>query len=200
MIDALAGGFADPVLDSQSVFRAVLHAMANPASIVELGMLAQPPAPLSPAAAAVALTLCDPDTPLWLDGQLARNDAVRAWIAFHCAAPLTSLPGEAAFALVSAGQAFPALDLFAQGSQEFPDRSTTLVIEVDALGSGENLQFEGPGIDGAAALAVAGIPRHFAAQWQANRDRFPRGVDLVLVASGRIACLPRTARLIGAEA
>ncbi len=44
----LAGGFADPVLDAQSVFRTLLGAMSNPAQIHPL----QPAC--SPACAAVA--------------------------------------------------------------------------------------------------------------------------------------------------
>jgi alpha-D-ribose 1-methylphosphonate 5-triphosphate synthase subunit PhnH len=61
---AVARGFADPVLDSQSVFRTVMMALARPGTIAELatGQLL-PPAPLTPELAAVALTLCDHETP-----------------------------------------------------------------------------------------------------------------------------------------
>ena len=47
-------GFADPTLDAQTSFRAVLHAMAQPGRILRLhASPAQPPAGLAPAAAAL---------------------------------------------------------------------------------------------------------------------------------------------------
>ena len=63
----LSPGFADPVADAQSCFRAVLDAMARPGRIcIRSGTMAAPP-PLCAAAAAVLLTLVDHETPLWLD-------------------------------------------------------------------------------------------------------------------------------------
>ncbi len=196
----LAGGFADPVLDAQSVFRTLLAAMANPAMIHPLQPLTAPPTPLSREAAAVALALCDVDTPLWFDQTLAAHAGVRSWIEFHTGALQASGPESAAFAFIPAGRPAPAFDIFSQGTQEYPDRSTTIVLEVAELGAGESLRFEGPGIRSHAVLAAKGLPGNFAAQWKSNRSRFPRGVDLVLVAPGKIACLPRTARLTEAEA
>ena len=32
-------------------------------------------------------------------------------------------------------------------------------------------------------------------EWKGNRQRFPRGVDVILAAPGGIACLPRTTRI-----
>ena len=131
--EPIDGGFADPVFDAQSVFRAVMDAMARPGDIRRVGALAAPPAPLSAMAAAVALTLCDHDTPLWLDPALAGSSAVRSWLAFHTGAPLIEERGEAAFALVADPTGLGSLAEFAQGSQEYPDRSTTLILQVDAL-------------------------------------------------------------------
>jgi alpha-D-ribose 1-methylphosphonate 5-triphosphate synthase subunit PhnH len=198
--EALSGGFPDPVLDAQAVYRVVLDAMANPAQVMALTGLASPPEPLSPAAGAVALTLCDADTPVWLDDALAASPAVRTWLAFHTGAPVISAPENAAFAFLSAAAQAGSFELFSQGTQEYPDRSTTIIAQVNALGSGELMQFEGPGIRERAVLAISGLPANFAAQWRANRARFPRGVDLVLIAPQGIACLPRTARLVPTEA
>ena len=65
--DTLDGGFADPATDAAHAFRAVMEAMARPGTLREITG-ATPPAPLSPAAGAAILTLCDTDTPLHLAG------------------------------------------------------------------------------------------------------------------------------------
>ena len=196
----IEGGFQNPPMAAQAVFRAVMTAMARPGTVQAVASLAQPPAPLTPTAAAVALMLCDHDTPLWLDPRLDTSTDVRGWLGFHCGAPLTTIPADAHFALVSSPGELIALENFAQGSQEYPDRSTTLILQVDTLTKGRALHLEGPGIETSASLAPFPLPRHFAAQWQQNRARFPRGVDLILTAPGAIACLPRTTRIFETEA
>lgn len=193
--DHITGGFADPVFDAQATFRAIMDAMARPGTVQHAKAEAQPPQPLSPVAAAVALTLCDNDTPLWLDPALKPIQAVTSWLGFHTGAPLTETPAEAHFGLVAEPANLIALENFAQGTQEYPDRSTTLILQVASLSSGGALALEGPGIDGSTALAPTPLPRHFVAQWKQNRARFPRGVDLILVAPEGIACLPRTTRI-----
>jgi alpha-D-ribose 1-methylphosphonate 5-triphosphate synthase subunit PhnH len=63
-VEAIEGGFADPVFQSQAVFTALMQAMARPGLRQTLADCLQPPAPLEAGIAAVALTLCDPDTPV----------------------------------------------------------------------------------------------------------------------------------------
>src|SRR5581483_9942590 len=87
-------GFADAPRDAQRVFRLVLDAMARPGRVVEIG-LAQAPEGLSPAAAALLLTLADSDTPVWLD---AASAGAASWLRFHCGCPLTAEPAAARFA------------------------------------------------------------------------------------------------------
>lgn len=195
VIPAVEGGFADPVFNAQTVFRAVMDCMARPGLVVPLPDLAAPPPPLMPATAAVALTLCDHDTPVWLDPALAASRGVRDWLGFHTGAPVAQVPAEAHFVIVVHPAELIAIDNFAQGKQEYPDRSATLIFQLDSLSTGQKLRLEGPGIEVSATLAPGPMPRHFVEQWKANRLRFPRGVDLVLAAPEGIACLPRTTRI-----
>ncbi|MER8554546.1 phosphonate C-P lyase system protein PhnH [Mesorhizobium sp. M0976] len=197
---SIEGGFADPVFNAQTVFRAVMDAMARPGSVQPLPALAHPPAPLSAIAGAIALALCDNDTPLWLDPALQGSAAVKSWLGFHTGAPLANTPADAHFALIATPAEMMALDGFSQGTQDYPDRSTTLILEVGDLVSGAPLLLEGPGIEKTATIAPAQMPRHFVEQWKQNNQRFPRGVDIILATSDAIACLPRTTRIKTMEA
>ena len=143
---SIEGGFADIVLGAQGVFRATMEALARPGQPQGIGTDAAPPAPLTPELGAVALTLCDHDTLVWLDPTLRASEAVTAWLAFHCGAPITDDIGEAAFALVTDSSLVPRLDTMGQGADEYPDRSTTLVL---AAGLAETaVVLKGPGING----------------------------------------------------
>ncbi len=196
----LAPAFDDPPLASQAVFRTVMEAMARPALARPLASRLAPPPPLSATAAAVALTLLDYETPFWLDQALAQAANVAAWLKFHTDAPQTERPGEAAFAFIADAAALPVFETFALGSSEYPDRSTTLVVQVASLDRGEALTFSGPGIAGQRAFSAAPLPKDFSARLIANRALFPRGIDLILVSANAVAALPRSLRVAGAHA
>jgi alpha-D-ribose 1-methylphosphonate 5-triphosphate synthase subunit PhnH len=189
MTATLTAGFAEPVLDAQRCFRAVLDAMARPGRVQHLPDLPAPPAPLGAAAAAVLLTLADADTPVWLDA----GAAAEAWLRFHAGAPIVAAPEDATF-LLACGTP-PALRDLAQGTEEEPHRSATLILQVAGLEEGAGWRLTGPGIEHAHRLRVTGLPEGFAAAWQANRALFPRGIDLILCAGDRLAALPRTTAL-----
>jgi len=189
MTTSLAAGFADPVLDAQRCFRAVLEAMARPGRIHRAPALPEPPAPLGAAAAAVLLTLADADTPAWLDA----GPAAAAWLRFHAGCPIVAAPAEADFLLACGAP--PALADLSLGTEEEPHRSATLVIQVASLEEGAGWRLTGPGIEHVHRLLVEGLPPGFADAWAANRALFPRGVDVVLCAGDRLAALPRTTAL-----
>jgi alpha-D-ribose 1-methylphosphonate 5-triphosphate synthase subunit PhnH len=182
--------FADPTFESQTAFRRVMRAMSAPGSILSCGETLAPPAPLARAAAATLLTLADFETPLWIAPSFPQ--AVSDYLAFHTGAPRAAAPDKAAFALVDLSADGLDLARFALGTAEYPDRSTTIVAQAAAFDAGPRLRLGGPGIKGEATLAVSPLPPDFAAQWVANRARFPLGVDLVVVADARLAALPRS--------
>lgn len=190
-MSAIASGFADPVFAAQAVFRALMNAMARPGTAVPMSIdAAVGPTALPCTLAALVLTLADHTTPVWCDAPLAAAPEVGRWLAFHTRAPRTDDPAEAALALIAAPTAMPPLESFAQGSDIYPDRSTTLLVAVDALADGP-LRLSGPGIAGSRGFGTA-PPAVTVAQFTRNRARFPRGVDCVFAAPDRLAALPRS--------
>jgi len=148
----------------------------------------------APTAAFVA-ALADEGTPVYVDHVLARDTAAVDWIRFHTDAPIADVPGAAAFAIVVDPAAMPPLKSFAMGSAEYPDRSTTVVIQVETVSRETGLRLEGPGIKGFAELAADPLPAEFVHQLIENHALYPRGVDVVLVSPTAVAALPRSVRV-----
>ncbi len=188
-------GFRDAVIEAQSTFRTVMNAMARPGQIVSLASGITPPAPLASPVAAFLLTLADFETSIWLDPPARDSAGLADFLRFHTGAKLVEAPEEADFALVSNPLHMPPLDAFAQGTLEYPDRSTTLIIQVDEF-MDHGWQLEGPGIHGRIGFCAAPLPEDFARQIETNRSRFPCGVDLIFSTDGEIAALPRSVRLV----
>ncbi len=190
--ESLAPGFADPVHDSQASFRAALAAFARPGRIervpVSPGIAA--PGSLGRAATAFALALLDLDTPLWLSPSMS---GAAGYLRFHCGCPVVAEPRKASFAI--AGGDVPALDGFDLGTDEFPDRTTTLIICVESLRTGGAVTLSGPGIQETASLSIEGLPAGFWQQRVELQAMFPRGVDIVFACGDELAALPRSTRI-----
>lgn len=183
---ALQGGFDDPAPQSALAFRAIMEAMARPGQIREIAGTT-PPAPLSQAAATVVLTLCDPETPIYLAGE-HDTPAVREWIAFHSGAPFSGAE-DCAFA-VGVWSALTPLHRFPVGSAEYPDRSATLIVETPAL-TRTGATLKGPGIKSEITLS---LPDR--AAFQMNTTQFPLGVDFILTSGAQLAALPRSIEVL----
>lgn len=178
----LQGGFSDPAPMAARAFRAILNAMARPGRIESITG-ANPPEPLSPAAGAVLLTLCDVDTPLHIAGA-GDTQAVRDWVRFYLGAPLVAAE-EATFALGSWSDLLP-LSAYRQGTPDYPDRSATLIVEVATLVP-EGPILRGPGIRDTARLS---LPETDA--FRANHALYPLGLDFLFTCAERVAALPRS--------
>lgn len=181
-------GFADPVIDAQSCFRAVLAALSQPGSVHTVATTLDAP-PFDPATAAVLLTLTDSDVPVWLDASLA---LAWDWLAFHAGAARAASPGAAGIACMTR---LPPPGELSAGTDTEPERGATLILQLPALTGGPRLTLRGPGLEGTGGLAAQGLPDDFAARWAANHRLFPRGVDLILCAGHQLCALPRSTRL-----
>jgi alpha-D-ribose 1-methylphosphonate 5-triphosphate synthase subunit PhnH len=196
VIAELPAGFADKVLSAQSTFRSIMDAMAHPGSVYQVKATVGAPLPLMRASAALALTLFDHDTPIWLDRRMSEASEVANWLKFHSGAPVVTDPSVASFAVIADGAALPDLDSFSFGTAEYPDRSTTLILQVESVTEGHPYELRGPGINGAVVLRATVEPKDLFARLAVNAVSFPRGIDIVLVAGEEIVALPRTSRLV----
>jgi alpha-D-ribose 1-methylphosphonate 5-triphosphate synthase subunit PhnH len=198
-LSTLTPGFADPVHDTQAVFRTLLDVLSRPGTVGTIDHVL-PAARASGtsharadiAAFAALLALCDYSTPVWL----AQPDAaLGSALRFHTGAPLVDEPHEAAFAYVHDADALPALASFALGEPETPEQSVTLLVRVDALNGGSPVVLSGPGIETTATVAPLGLPERFWEERAALAPLFPCGIDCYLVCGDAVVGLPRTTRV-----
>lgn len=184
-------GFDDLVFDAQAVFRTVLETLSRPGRIKSLPIDIGVPPGLMPATASICLCLADRDTPLWLDESL-RVPEVESFLRFHTGCTITDDPQAAAFAIVSDLPDGAMIATFNSGSPEYPDRSTTLIVQTADLRGEHGARLTGPGIESEHHLHIAGATTSL---WDAialNNAQFPLGVDLLFVADNRLAGIPRS--------
>lgn len=180
--NSYAGSFATPAVDAANAFRAAMQAMARPGTVQAITG-AEPPAGISPAAGCLLLTLCDPETGVYLAPDVD-SPALRAWLAFHTGAPFV-VADRADFALGSWGALMP-LSTYRIGTPEYPDRSTTLIVELPEFAA-PNATLTGPGIKNSTSFALPDV-----AVCQGNAVQFPLGVDFFFTCQSQLAALPRS--------
>jgi len=180
-----AGGFSNAPIDAAQAFRAAMTVMACPGKIRTLSG-AQAPAPLSQAAATLLLTLCDPETGVYLAGAADTPD-VRGWLTFHTGAPVVAA-AQADFALGTWADLQP-INAYRIGTSEYPDRSATLIVDgADLTQSGATLT--GPGIKDSAHLSLPDV-----SALRANAMLYPLGLDFFFTSGTQVAALPRSTQI-----
>jgi alpha-D-ribose 1-methylphosphonate 5-triphosphate synthase subunit PhnH len=188
-------GFIDPVFDAQQSFRTIMEAMIHPGQDMSISTDISPPPPINVASAAVCLTLLDFETALWTD--LSEINNVVGWLCFHCGCKIVSHTSEATFALITDACSLPPLDQFRLGSDECPDMSTTLIVQVDSFSRSKGKRLIGPGIRTSKNLRIKGIREEFWSHWQAQQKIFPLGVDVIFTCGNALTALPRSTRIEG---
>lgn len=203
--DLIPRGFSDGAAQSQPIFAALMQAFAHPGRPYTLATDVVAPKPLLPAAAAIVLALCDFETPVFLDAA-ARTKEVLHYVRFFASCPITDKPHDAQFALITALEAMPALTSFALGTLDFPDQSTTLILQLgqEARGQEERAhdntpacRLVGPGIpDNAPVPLSLPLPDGFMDARAALKPLFPRGLDVIFVFGDTIIGLPRSTMVL----
>lgn len=186
------------IQDTQQVFRCCLTALSRPWTPVAVPAFVPGEGALYPSTMSVLIALADFETRIWLDDRARADASVVDSLVFRTGAVITDQPAKATFAVVSRGAELPPLDQFGQGTADYPDQSTTVLIQVAALRS-SGPAFRGPGIQTTIEGSAEPLPANFETQLHANRARFPLGVDLLLLTPEQVVGLPRSTRLITGE-
>ena len=185
-------GFSDSVHEAQRMFKGLLDALAHPGQTYSPTVALNPPDGLTPLCAAACLTLIDLETTVWLQPSLPSG--VKNWLRFHTGCRFSDSSAAATFAVIGDAFSQPDLRAFSWGSAEDPEKSTTLLIQVEDFDSGQAQQLSGPGILESVALAPA-LPETFWHQWVSNHSAYPQGVDCFLFTQRSVVGLPRTVRI-----
>lgn len=193
MIEAVSG-FADQARDSARAFRLMLDVTAHPGRIQPMATELDVPAPLLAPAAAICLTLCDYDTPLWLDETL-HTPQVLDYLRFHTGARIEPGRAQAIFLICTQASAAAALAVANRGNAEYPDASATLIIQLSSFSEGERLILKGPGIEGECGFTTGGLDEHFWDLMEDNHRSFPLGCDVFFASPDGIAALPRSTQI-----
>ena len=82
------------------------------------------------------------------------------------------------------------LNAYTVGTAEYPDRSTTLIVEMKEL-SEHGSVLSGPGIQDTTHFGLPGD----VALFQSNSTMFPLGLDFIFTAGSKVAALPRTTKV-----
>lgn len=195
-------GFADISLGSQSVFRSALEALSYPGRIVPLDVTFEAPKAANTASSGLLLALLEPGSTLWLSPSLMNTDAA-TWITFHTDCKITPNQHDADFAWIKNWDELPRLESFALGTDEYPDHSTTCIIDIPqsttAASASPSLTLTGPGIAHHSTIEQLGTTTEtiegFVEQWAQNLACFPRGVDFFFATDTSLIGLPRTTRI-----
>ncbi|PMJ90753.1 phosphonate C-P lyase system protein PhnH [Vibrio sp. 10N.261.55.A7] len=195
----ISPAFQDAVHDSQQCFRLLLKAMSEPGTIVTLDRCDGFGSMMS-ASAQTLLSMSDNVTPIWLSPSFLQDRAISENIKFHVSVPIVESLEQASFA------AFSLQDLDSQdwcslpfntGNEEYPDSSTTVIIELDSLAGGAALELSGPGIESHKTAYLNGAPNALITFLMHRQDQmaFPLGIDVIFVADQQVMCLPRTTKV-----
>jgi alpha-D-ribose 1-methylphosphonate 5-triphosphate synthase subunit PhnH len=201
----------DEVFDAQKHFRSILDSLARPGQIRLLDPVKLTPPPgLNHASVLVGLALMDADVNFHV---IHNEHGESEYLSANTRAVSTPLD-RANFLFAHGADSPEILESADCGSLTYPDTSASLILEVDAVsaepfaqprgGAADNnrlrLEFEGPGVNGTAALFVTGLSPDLILALLARNAEFPMGIDTVLtsVDAAGIPCvvgIPRTAHI-----
>ena len=192
-------GFADPVFESQAAFRGCLDALATPGTVVSLGAGLESLPGLHAAASALLLALLDQDTRLWLSPRRGGGpDRDEPEVPHRLL--VRGLAGRSGFRARRRRRGTAAAGRLQRRLRRVPGALGDASCCRCRRSSTAGWRLSGPGHPRrGAAVACRRSATRSSPQWERNRARFPRGVDLYVRSGDRLCGLPRTTRIDAAE-
>jgi alpha-D-ribose 1-methylphosphonate 5-triphosphate synthase subunit PhnH len=181
--------FADPVHETQAVFRVAMQAFSRPGQLQRLEIALDSFGQWDPGTIALLLTLCDFETNVLLE---PNNGEFASFLKLHTGAHIVSDRRAADFVAVAQPEPEFGFEDLRIGTDETPHLSATLLLQVKSFHDGTPLKLSGPGIKESVSLLVDGLSSRFFEH--RNSFRFPRGVDVFLIADQQLVGLPRTTK------
>lgn len=188
----IAQGFSDPVVGTQYCFRQVALAMSEPGTRVQVPEV-MATCTVSAAAMAVLLTLTSHDTPLFIDPSFD-NEALMQQLKLHTNPPLVTRPEAARFALLNGRESACDPAAFFCGTDEIPESSATLIVDVEQLTSFHELMLMGPGISTYRVISPI-LPIALEDYLCSRPHAFPLGIDVIVTSGDELIAIPRTTQV-----
>ncbi|MBN3254956.1 phosphonate C-P lyase system protein PhnH [Pectobacterium brasiliense] len=182
-------GFAHPVFGTQLCFRKIVKAMSEPGSLVTVPNVSGLES-MSSATAATLLTLTSHTTPLFIDPKIG-NPLLLRTLCLHTNVPIATRLDEADFVLLSGNRFSYDLMALSCGSEAEPEKSTTVIVEVEGMHDGPCLKLTGPGIKTHRIISprLPGGVRDYLC----NRPHaFPTGLDFLFTSGKKLFAIPRS--------
>lgn len=184
---SLAAGFDEPVFGTQLAFRSIMEAISFPGRVLEVVRPQGQPKGWPSSLAAGCLTLLDSDVTVWLDCE--DPDALH-YLKFHTGCRISPRPEDADFAIIF-DVALAPFQQFKIGTDQYPDRSATLLIACESLTDGAPIDASGPGIKLTNRIAPDIGNSKFWGIWADNNSVYPLGFDVFFFSDNAVLALPR---------
>lgn len=198
-LSTLAQGFENVGRDSQIIFRQIMGSFARPGLPVEISPLVKPSPEFDVSVAgSLLMALMETGTALYLPNEAQISNWAN-YLKFHTSCVLTPECQNAEFIWIQDGAHLPSLLSCALGSVEFPETSSTLIIDVNGIEiNSESMDakvWTGPGIKEPIQIDIQGISTAFWREREELRQMYPCGVDVIFCSSTQIVSLPRSTRI-----
>ena len=195
----ISPSFENTERDSQIIFRQVLNSFSRPAVPFEISPRVKS-SKTDSARVGTSLLLALMDTGSSLHLLLKEHDNNLAdFLKFHTGCRIASGPEQANYIWVQSSERLPSLMECALGSAEFPEASSTLIIDVEGFkidaNSSNHSPWTGPGINGELYIEIMGLNDQFWSDRKNIRPLFPCGVDVIFCSPTHIVSLPRSTRI-----
>ncbi len=183
------------IFDAQEHFRIILDSMARPGKVNKIGEIKiQSPENLHPASALVAFALLNRDVAFYAENN---QETIAEYFVVNTNSKPTAID-KADFVFISGTSNGQAVLEANTGVLEYPEKSATIIIDVDHIfdvpkDQTHEIILQGPGVNGEKRVYVRNISTDILMALKVQNSEYPLGVDVILTDSeGNIMCIPRS--------